>query len=74
MVELVTYLVNELVDDKSAVNVTCEDNVIKVTVAKDDMGKIIGRQGRIAKAIRSIVKAAGQKQGVKYSVDIVDVE
>lgn len=75
MVELVQYLVTQLVTEKEAVEVTeGEDGVIAVRVAKADMGKVIGRQGKIAKAIRTIVKAAcvgGEKQ---YSVDIVEAE
>lgn len=74
MVELVKFLVTELVDDKDAVIITQEEDVIKVTVAKADMGKVIGKQGRIAKAIRTVVKAAGSKEGKKYSVEILEVE
>ena len=73
MVELVKYIVTELVDQKDAVVITEEENVIKVSVAQKDMGKVIGKQGKIAKAIRTVVKAAGQKNGVKYSVDILEV-
>ena len=46
--------------------------VIKLSVAKEDMGKIIGKQGRIAKAIRTVVKAAAIKQNKRVTVDIVE--
>ena len=59
------------VEKKDEVKVTLgEDNAILVKVNKDDMGKVIGKDGRIAKAIRTIVKAVGNKSGVKYSVSI----
>ena len=74
MTELVEYLVKELVDCPQEVKVTEENDVVKVSVAKSDMGKIRGRQGRIAKSIRAIVKAAAAKQGKKCSVEIIEVE
>ena len=74
MSELVVYLVKELVDCPQEVKVTEENDVVKVSVAKSDMGKIIGRQGRIAKSIRAIVKAAAAKLGKKCSVEIIEVE
>ncbi|MBF1337831.1 MAG: KH domain-containing protein, partial [Mogibacterium diversum] len=46
--------------------------VIKLSVAKEDMGKIIGKQGRIAKAIRTVVKAAAIKENKRVTVDIVE--
>ncbi len=46
--------------------------VLELRVAPEDMGKVIGRQGRIAKEIRTIVKSVAQRQGVKVSVEIVD--
>ncbi|MCI8434983.1 MAG: KH domain-containing protein [Clostridia bacterium] len=74
MTELVQYLVTELVDDKEAVKVTESDGVIEVSVAKADMGKIIGKQGRIARAIRAIVKAASHNLDKKYTVEILEAE
>ena len=75
MLELVKFMVEELVDDKAGVEVTLdEDNTVNVKVSKADMGKVIGKDGRIAKAIRTIVKAAGNKTGVKYSVVILETE
>lgn len=72
MTELVGYIVTALVDDKDSVSVTAdeENGEIIIKVAKDDMGKIIGKQGRIIKAIRSVVKAASVKLGKNYSVEI----
>ena len=75
MLELVKFMVEELVDDKEGVVVTLdEDNTVNVKVSNADMGKVIGKDGRIAKAIRTIVKAAGNKTGVKYSVVILETE
>lgn len=73
MGELVRYIISELVDNKDAVKVEVDGDTVRVSVAKDDMGKIIGKQGRTAKAIRTVVKAAGAKEGKKYSVDIIEV-
>ena len=70
MTELVSYIVTSLVDDKEQVSVTEDGEVILIKVAKDDMGKVIGKQGRIIKAIRSVVKAASIKAGKNYTVEI----
>ena len=76
MVELVKYMITELVDNKGSVEVAlAEDNAtINVRVAQSDMGKIIGKEGRIAKAIRTVVKAASARGEVKYSVVILENE
>ncbi|MBE5731547.1 MAG: KH domain-containing protein [Clostridiales bacterium] len=76
MVELVKYMITELVDDKDAVVITLAEDgeTINVQVAQSDMGKIIGKEGRIAKAIRTIVKAASARSEVKYSVVILENE
>ena len=75
MLELVKYMVSELVDNKDGVVVTMgEENTINVKVDKADMGKVIGKDGKIAKAIRTIAKAAGNKEGVKYSVVILEAD
>ena len=75
MTELVASIARSLVDEPDAVNVTEEtengETVIKLRVAPDDMGKVIGKQGRIAKAIRTVVKAAATKAGTKVTVEIV---
>lgn len=73
MQELVKFIISGLVDDKDAVSVEIEGENVKVSVAKDDMGKIIGKQGRTAKAIRTIVKAVGAKENKKYNVEIVEI-
>ncbi|MCH5157563.1 MAG: KH domain-containing protein [Clostridiales bacterium] len=70
MTELVKYIVTALVDDKDSVEVTEEGDVIVIKVAKDDMGKVIGKQGRIIKSIRSVVKAASVKCGRNYTVEV----
>ena len=75
MKELLTYIAKNLVNDPDAVNVTetmqGEEIVFELRVAPDDMGKVIGRQGRIAKAIRTVVKAASSKSSKKVIVDIL---
>ena len=72
MTELVKYIVTALVDNKEQVSVTEDGDVIVVKVAKEDMGKVIGRQVRIAKEIRSVVRSYAQRTGVKVSLDFVD--
>ena len=76
MKELLLYMAKNLVDDPEAVTVseiTDEDGtVLELHVASADMGKVIGRQGRIAKEIRTIVKTVAQRTGEKVTVDIVD--
>ena len=76
MDELVKFIAQSLVEHPEEVRTeTKEDGeytVIELHVAEDDMGKVIGRKGRIAKAIRTLVKAASVKDSGKYSVEIVD--
>ena len=75
MTELVKFMVTELVKKKDEVRITMgDDNTVNVKVAKSDMGKVIGKDGRIAKAIRTIVKAAGNKENVKYTVVILEAD
>ena len=78
MKELVEVIAKSLVDNPEEVVVTeTEDEkaiVVELRVAPSDMGKVIGKQGRIAKAIRAVVKAAASKIDKKVSVDIVDAE
>ncbi|MGI6752266.1 MAG: KH domain-containing protein [Anaerovoracaceae bacterium] len=75
MVELVEAIAKSLVDDPGAVHVreTVRDQeiIIELRVAPDDMGKVIGKQGRIAKAIRTVVKAAAIKANKKVVVEII---
>lgn len=76
MKELLTYIVQSLVDnpDKVTVNEKAaeRETVFEVRVADGDMGKVIGRQGRIVRQIRVLMKAVGQRQGKKVSVEILD--
>ena len=75
MVALVEYITKNLVDEPNEVKLgTKEDEdaiTIELSVAKDDMGKVIGKQGRIAKAIRTVVRAASVKSDKKFLVEIV---
>ena len=76
MKELLLYMAKNLVDNPEAVTVneiTDEDGtVLELHVDSADMGKVIGRQGRIAKEIRTIVKTVAQRTGEKVTVEIVD--
>ena len=75
MRELVEYIARSLVDNKDAVTVQetagPEATILELHVAPEDMGKVIGKQGRIAKAIRTVVKAASAREHGKYAVEIV---
>ena len=76
MKELLYAIVEDLVEDKSAIKITedapNEEGVIvfHLNVAPDDMGRVIGKQGRIAKAIRTVVRAAANRSGEKVVVEI----
>ena len=74
MTKLVEAIAKSLVDNPEEVVVTeteeQQGTVIKLSVAPSDMGKVIGKQGRIAKAIRSVVKAAASKEDKKVIVEI----
>ncbi len=75
MKELLLYMAKNLVDnpDKVEVNeIEGEVTTLELRVAPEDMGKLIGRQGRIAKEIRTIIKSVAQRTGKKVSVEIVD--
>ncbi len=76
MLELVKYMAESLVDNPSEVKVKQVEGdktiVLELSVAREDMGKVIGKQGRIAKAIRAVVKAASAKSRKKYVVEIVE--
>ncbi|MBP5652357.1 MAG: KH domain-containing protein [Lachnospiraceae bacterium] len=75
MKELVRIIATSLVDHPEQVEVTEKETekalVIELKVAPEDMGKVIGKQGRIAKSIRTVVKAAATKDDKKVVVDIV---
>ena len=74
MQELVTVLAKALVEKPEAVEVESVEEegrtVLKLHVAQEDMGRVIGKQGRIAKAIRTIVKSAATRENKKVTVDI----
>jgi predicted RNA-binding protein YlqC (UPF0109 family) len=78
MKELVEYLVKALVDKPEEVNITQTEGesvtVIEIRVAPDDAGKVIGKDGRIANAIRTVVKAAGAKNRKRVTVEIMTQE
>ena len=74
MVELIEYIAKSLVEDPSsvAIDVNQDNDYVDITlkVAADDMGKVIGKQGKIAKAIRSILKAISLKENLKVNLEI----
>ena len=76
MKELLTYIIQGLVENPFEVSVTERkaegETVFEVRVAEGDMGKVIGRQGRIVKEIRVLMKAVAQRKGKKVSVEIMD--
>ena len=76
MKELLTYIAQNLVDHPDEVQVTEREadgeTVFEVRVAEGDMGKIIGRQGRIVKEIRVLMRAVAQRRGKTVSVEIMD--
>lgn len=76
MKELLTYIVKSLVSEPDAIAITEEidgDNVTySLRVAPSDMGRVIGRHGRIAKEIRTLMRAAGNRENKRVTVDILD--
>ena len=76
MAELLAELARRLVDDPDAVHVEEIERdgarVLQLHVAKDDVGKVIGRQGRIARALRTIVRAGATRSSYRVLVEIVD--
>ena len=76
MKELLLYMAKNLVDDPDSVTVVEtsdeEGKVLELHVAPGDMGKVIGRQGRIAKEIRTIIKTVAQRTGERVTVEIMD--
>ncbi len=74
MAELLEWVVRRLVDEPDAVRVETEERedaiVFRLHVAPDDVGKVIGRQGRMARALRSIVRAAGARAEERYVLEI----
>ena len=76
MKDLLDYLARGLVDEPDAVRVEEVDEddslVLRLHVAPDDIGKVIGRQGRIARALRTLVRAGGAHEGRRLILEIVD--
>lgn len=76
MKDLLTYIAQNLVEHPQAVDVQETESdgnvVLELRVAPSDMGKVIGRQGRIAKEIRTLMRSVAQRQGKKVSVEIMD--
>ena len=76
MKELIEFVAKSLVDDADAVQTTAYDRgdqlIIELEVAPSDLGKVIGRQGRTARALRTLLAAAGQKSRRRTILDILD--
>lgn len=74
--DLVEYVARALVDEPDGVEVTVvegeKSTIVELKVADGDLGKVIGKQGRIAKAIRTILSAAGTKTGKRVVLEIID--
>ena len=74
MLELVKYIVRQFAEYKDEIEYLVEDKngTVEITVLLDesDMGKVIGKQGKIAKALRTIVRCASAKEGKKYNIEI----
>lgn len=74
MLELVKYVVSQFAEKQDEIKYLIDegDDVVTITVVLDesDMGKVIGRQGKLAKALRTIVRAASSKENKKYNVEI----
>ncbi len=75
MKELVEYVAKSLVDDPSQVSVTevttGNTTVLELHVAPEDMGRVIGRNGRVANALRTLLRVQSSKQGARITLDIV---
>ncbi|MCL4371340.1 MAG: KH domain-containing protein [Chloroflexi bacterium] len=75
MKELVEFIARSLVDDPASVRVTEIETdqltTYEIDVASEDVGKLIGRQGRIVKAVRSVVRASAARQGKRVAVEVV---
>ncbi len=74
--DLIEYIAKSLVDDPSAVSVNEAEGergpVLELRVAQGDIGKVIGKYGRIAKALRTVLSASAAKDGRRYSLEILD--
>ena len=77
MEEILRVIIKNLVENKEAISIESENKnentiVFKVKVAKNEMGKVIGKQGKVAYSIRNIMKAAASREGKKVEVEFVD--
>jgi len=76
MAELLAYLARELVDEPDAVRVDTEERegslVLRLHVAADDVGKVIGRGGRIVRALRTVVRASAVREGRRVLIEIAE--
>ena len=74
--DLIEYIAKSLVDDPGAVSVTEAEGekstILELRVAEEDIGKVIGKYGRIAKALRTVLSASSSKSGKRYSLKIMD--
>jgi hypothetical protein len=75
--KVVTYVVGEIVDNKDEIEVEIVNDgsdavVAEVRTAKSDMGRVIGKRGRVARAIRNVSNAAGDEEGLSVDVDFLD--
>jgi predicted RNA-binding protein YlqC (UPF0109 family) len=75
--DVLEFLAKSIVDEPKAVVIAVDegrrgDLRLSLRVSQDDMGKVIGRRGRVAQAIRTVVRAAGAREGLEVGVDIVD--
>ncbi len=78
MIELIKYVVGTFAEKPDEVSYVIteegKDVSVKITLAQSDMGKVIGRQGKLAKALRTIVRAGGLKENKKYTIEIIEAE
>ncbi len=74
MLELIKYIVNRFAEKQQEVEYIVEENdnnvLVTIVLNESDMGKVIGRQGKLAKALRTIVRSASAKEGKKYNIEI----
>ena len=74
--DLLTYMVQQLVDDPSAINIAEiegeKSTILELSVAKDDIGKVIGKNGRIARAIRTLLSASAMESDKRVVLEILD--
>lgn len=76
MIELIKYVVNSFAENKDEIEYDIVEDgknvCVTVTLSSSDMGKVIGRQGKIAKALRALVRAGSLKENKKYNIEIVE--